>query len=201
MPLVDLFKRVIRFALKKTFFLIFQYPRYLKYNLLSNCRKVIGKPRLYQPLQIIGKGKVVFHKNVRIGVDPSPFLYNGYAYIDSRKANSIIEFGENCVINNNFIAVAEGAGIEIGANTLIGLSCEIVDSDFHDSQPDKRNSGLVNTAKVKIGENVFIGSNVKILKGVEIGNNSVIANGSVVTKSIPDNVIAAGIPARVIRSL
>jgi len=194
-------KRVVRFALRKTLLVIFQYPRFLKYKLLSNCNQINGKPRLYQPLQINGKGKVVFHRNVRIGVDPSPFLYSGYAYIDSRKEGSKIEIGENSWINNNFIAIAEGEGIEIGANTLIGSSCEIVDSDFHDLQPGKRMGGVAKTAKVKIGENVFIGSNVKILKGVVVGKNSVIANGSVVTKSIPENVIAAGVPAKVIRPL
>ena len=52
-----------------------------------------------------------------------------------------------------------------------------------------------------ISENVFIGDNVTILKGVTIGVNSVIGNGSIVTKSIPDNVIAAGNPARVIRNI
>jgi len=49
--------------------------------------------------------------------------------------------------------------------------------------------------------NVFIGSNVKVMKGVSIGNNSVIANGSIVTRSIPENVLTGGVPAKVIRSL
>jgi tetrahydrodipicolinate N-succinyltransferase len=49
--------------------------------------------------------------------------------------------------------------------------------------------------------NVFIADNVTILKGVSIGKNSVVGNGSIVTQSIPENVIAAGVPARVIKSL
>ena len=61
--------------------------------------------------------------------------------------------------------------------------------------------GTVKTKKVVVGQNVFLGSNVVILKGVTIGDNSVIANCSVVTKSIPENVIAAGVPAKVIRRL
>ncbi len=56
-------------------------------------------------------------------------------------------------------------------------------------------------ASIHIQQNVFLGSNVTILKGVTIGRNSIIGNGSVVTKSIPDNVIAAGNPAKVIRTL
>jgi acetyltransferase-like isoleucine patch superfamily enzyme len=54
---------------------------------------------------------------------------------------------------------------------------------------------------VTIGKNVLVGNHVTILKGVTIGENSVIGNGSVVTKDIPANVIAAGLPCRVIRAL
>lgn len=201
MAIANFVKKVIRFVLRNTLLFFFQYPRFLKYKLLSNCNQVFGKPKLYQPLQVNGKGKVVFEKNVRIGVDPSPYLYSGYAYIDSRKEESKITLGENIWINNNFVAIAEGVGIEIGANTLIGTNCQIMDSDFHDLNPNKRKGGKAQTAKVIIGRNVFLGTNVVILKGVNIGDNTVIANGSVVTKSIPENVIAAGVPAKVIRPL
>ena len=61
--------------------------------------------------------------------------------------------------------------------------------------------GIPKTGRVVIGENVFAGSNVKILKGVSIGDNTVIGNGSVVTKSIPGNVIAGGFPCRIIKNL
>lgn len=54
--------------------------------------------------------------------------------------------------------------------------------------------------KVSIGDNVWFGENVTICKGVTIGNNCIIGIGSIVTKSIPDNSIAAGVPARVIGS-
>lgn len=201
MAIVKFLKKVINFAFKKTLLFIFQDLRILKYKLLSNCKHIVGKPLFYQPLQINGRGKVVFHNNVRIGVRSSPFLYSGYAYIESRNENTKIVIGENCWINNNFVAIAEGEGIEIGSHTLIGSSCEIVDSDFHGIQVDVRKGGKAKKAKVEIGENVFIGSNVKILKGVVIGKNTVIANGSVVTKSVPENVIAAGVPARVVRAI
>ena len=66
---------------------------------------------------------------------------------------------------------------------------------------DKRKKGIPNSAPIKIGNNVFIGDNVTILKGVIIGDNAVIGNGSIVTKSIPSNVIATGNPANVIKEL
>jgi maltose O-acetyltransferase len=137
-----------------------------------------------------------------IGYDPSPFLYSTYCYIEARNTNSNITIHDNTFINNNCAFIAEGDGIEIHKNSLIGLNCEITDSDFHNLDPDLRLDATdIKTAKVIIEENVFLGSNVKILKGVRIGKNSVIANGSIVTKDIPANVIAGGIPAKKIKDL
>lgn len=200
MLLIKFIKRRKQLIIKKITRCVFQYPRFLKYRILSTCKRISGTPKLFQPIQINGKGRVIFKHNVAIGVDPSPFLYNGYSYIDSRNDDSVIEIGNNCRINNNFIAIAESEGITIADNVLIGLNCELTDSDFHDLDPlRRRENGVARKAKIIIGENVFLGSNVKVMKGVEIGKNSVIANGSIVTKSIPENVIAAGTPAKVIR--
>lgn len=180
---------------------VFQYPRILKYKLLSNCKNIIGKPIYNQPALLVGNGAIEFGKNVTLGYIQSPHVYNGYGYIDARKKNSKIVLGDNVLINNNVIIISEGEGIEIGAQTLIGLNVEIIDSNFHDLHPERRISGMPKTAKVTIGKNVFIGSNVKILKGVTIGDNSIIANGTVVTKTIPANVIAGGNPAVIIQSI
>lgn len=85
---------------------------------------------------------------------------------------------------------------------MIGVNLQIIDSDFHELDPDSRFGGKNIIKKdVTINENVFIGNNVTILKGVIIGKNSVIGNCSVVTKDIPENVIAAGNPAKVIKKL
>ena len=124
-----------------------------------------------------------------------------YGYIDARNIVSKIVIGDNVHINNNFFICSEGEGIEIGENTLIGINCQIMDSDFHDLDPEKRTTGVPKTPKVIIGKNVFIGNNVSILKGVTIGDNSVIGTGAVVTKSVPANTIAGGNPAVVIRDL
>ena len=192
----------IKRKLKNLFiYYLFQFPRVLKYKLLSDCKNVIGSPKYNQPTQLVGKGKITFGKNVNLGVKPSPFLYIGYGYIEARKESSKIFIGDNVWINNNFVIISEGKGVEIKENTLIGANVEIIDSDFHDLHPNKRMGGVPKTAKVLIEKNVFIGNNVKILKGITIGRNSIIANGSVVTKSIPRNVIVGGNPAKVIRKI
>lgn len=180
---------------------VFQYPRILKYRILSNCSRVDGKPKYNYPTLLSGSGTIKFGENVNLGVRASPNFYCGYGYIEARNSISSIIIGNDVWINNNFVIVSEGEGIEIGDKTLIGINVEIIDTNSHDLHPSRRMSGLPDTKSVKIGKNVFIGANVKILKGVTIGDNSVIANGALVTKSVPANVIAGGFPAGVIRSL
>lgn len=180
---------------------MYRLPKVLKMKVISTIIHKKGKAKFIQPCQLNGKGLIHFGDNVSIGVDPSPFLYSGYGYIEARNVYSKIYIGDNVMINNNVVIISEGDGVTISKNTLIGTQCEIYDSDFHNLDIDKRLTGKIATAKVFIDENVFIGSNVKILKGVTIGKNSVIANSSVVTKSIPENVIAGGVPAKVIRAI
>jgi galactoside O-acetyltransferase len=174
--------------------------RIWKYQLFSDCAIVLGKPNLFHPLLMKGKGKITFGRNVQIGVTSSPNFYSHYCYLEAREIESEIYIGDNVAINNNFSAVAFSK-INIQKNVLIGLNCSIVDSDGHHLAIDKRNEVNPKSETVSIGENVFIGSNVVILKGVTIGKNSVIGNSAVVTKNIPENVVAVGNPAIVIRNL
>lgn len=183
----------------RIFRVLIQSARRAKFRLLSN-NPVIGKPVCKQPLQSVGHGKIIVHDNVRIGYFPSPYFYSGYAYLEARNKSASITIGSHTQINNNFSAIAERTSITIGEGCLLGTNVEIIDSDFHaipQRSGDKPNNA--SAKPVRIGNNVFIGSNVKVMKGVTIGHNAVIANSSVVTKDIPDNVIAGGNPARVIR--
>lgn len=178
-----------------------QIPRILKYKFLSNC-KVVGRAHLLQPAQLVGKGEIFFDGRVTIGFFPSPYFFNGYAYIEARKKGATIKIGNGTCINNNFVAISEHKSITIGENTRIGTFVEIYDSNFHGLEPDRRSiSSPEEASEVIIEENVFIGSNVKILKGVTIGRDSVIANGSIVTKSIPSGVVAGGNPAKILKQL
>lgn len=181
--------------------MMFQAPRILKYKLLSDIKILEGKPEIKQPVMFLGQGKIKVGKNTRFGVKTSACFYTGYSYIEARKTDSIIEIGDDVWLNNNCSIVCDGAGISIGNKTIMGVNTEIINSDFHELDPEKRMTGEPKTAKITIGENVFFGSNVKVLKGVTIGDNCVIGNSSVVTKSIPANTVAAGNPARVIKTL
>ncbi|WP_162127629.1 acyltransferase [Flavobacterium phycosphaerae] len=180
--------------------ILFVQFRIWKYQWLSTCKRVTGKPILHQPLLLVGEGKINFGKNVQIGVINSPNFYTHYFYLEARGKDSAISIGDNVSINNGFSAVAF-TEIIIEKNALLGYNCAIVDNDGHHLAIDERVTGTPKSAAVCIAENVFLGDNVTILKGVTIGKNSVIGNGSIVTKDIPENVVAVGNPAQVIRNL
>ncbi len=195
--LLKLKKKII----KLVSFYLFQYPRIWKYKLLSNCTKITGHPIIKHPTQILGNGTISFGESVTLGIQDAPYFYSNYGCIDARGAQSKIYIGDNIWINNNFKIISESRGIKIGKNTIIGYNVEILDSDFHDLNPEKRFGGNIKSKSINIGNNVFISNNVTILKGVTIGDNSVIGNGSLVTKSIGANMIAAGVPCKEIKKL
>lgn len=177
---------------------MYQRLRVWKYNFFSDIHHCDSLARFNQPVLMTGRGRVQLGR-CNLGVFPSPYYLNGYIHIEARDATASIEIEDGVWINNNAVIIAERGSIRIGANRLIGTDFTVYDSDFHDLHPDRRLAGTHECAPVNIGKNVFIGSRVMVMKGVDIGDNSVIASGSIVTKSVPANCIAGGVPARVIR--
>ena len=110
-----------------------------------------------------------------------------------------IEVGEWFFANYNFVVLDVG-NVIIGDNVQIGPNVAIYTAS-HPIHPETRKSGYEFGIDVKIGDNVWIGGNTCILPGVSIGNNVVIGAGSVVTKDIPDNMIAVGNPCHVVREI
>lgn len=171
------------------------------FKLISDNTYKGSQPILNQSVLFAGNGKIFFEPNVTLGIPIAPFFYNGYIHFDAMGKESEIMIGENTIINNNARLIADHASIKIGKNVLIGVSFEASTSDGHSLDPKKRFSSNYAKMDVTLEDNVFIGSNVILLKGVSIGCNSVIGNGSIVTSSIPENVVAAGVPCRIIRKL
>lgn len=110
-----------------------------------------------------------------------------------------IEIGENFFANYNFTVLDVGK-VVIGDNAQIAPNVSIYTAG-HPVHPESRNSGYEYGIPVTVGDNVWLGGNVVILPGVTVGSNSVIGAGSVVGKDIPEWVIAAGNPCRVIREI
>lgn len=98
------------------------------------------------------------------------------------------------------LTILDEGKVEIGDHVFLGPHVSIY-TPVHPIDAEIRNTGLEYTKPVVIKDDVWIGGNVVINPGVTIGSNVVIGSGSVVTKDIPDNVIAAGNPCRVIRAI
>lgn len=112
---------------------------------------------------------------------------------------ALLEIGDNVLINYG-CSVGVTKHIRIGNRANIGTHVTLIDNSFHEIDPAKRNEAPP-SAPVILEENVWLATRVIVLPGVTIGANSVVGAGSVVTHDIPPNVLAAGSPAKVIRSI
>ncbi|WP_428897660.1 maltose O-acetyltransferase [Parelusimicrobium proximum] len=115
------------------------------------------------------------------------------------------DYGSNIYIGENFYAnydcvMLDVCKIEIGDNCLLGPGVHIY-AATHPVRAEDRVKKIEFGKHVKIGDNVWVGGRAVINPGVSIGNNVVIASGAVVTKNVPDNVVVAGNPARVLKSI
>lgn len=117
--------------------------------------------------------------------------------------NAELKIGNNVGISQTALICHKS--ITIGNDVKIGGGVCIYDTDFHSLNPEIRKSKEDIKHRIEkpviIKDNVFIGAHSLILKGVTIGENSIIGAGSVVTKSIPDNQIWAGNPAKFIKNV
>ena len=128
------------------------------------------------------------------------------------------ECGENCYIELPFRANWGGHHLHLGSGVYANFNLTLVDDGHifvgdqvmfgpnvtittanHPIEPELRARGLQYNKDVRIGNNAWIGAGAILLPGVHIGKNTVIGAGSIVTRDIPDNVVAVGNPCRVLR--
>lgn len=115
------------------------------------------------------------------------------------------EFGKNITIGDNVYInfgciILDCSEVTIGSHTLLGPNIGLYAAN-HSTDATKRINGGCYGKPIHIGNNVWLGGDVKVLQGVTIGDNTIIGAGSIVTKDIPDNVIAVGNPCKVIRKI
>ncbi len=167
--------------------------------------------RVYNRIYIRGKGNIFIGNGLiyTSGDDLNPLCRNIRGMLFTATKGEI-HIGDNVGISSACLWAQ--SQIRIGSNVNIGADTLIMDTDAHPLDYIQRRSeyfnkegkdyyNAISTAPVLIDDDVWIGARCIILKGVHIGARSVIAAGSIVTKDIPEDVIAGGNPARVIRNI
>lgn len=110
-----------------------------------------------------------------------------------------ISVGDFFYSNHNLI-IQDGADVTFGDNVFIGPNCCFTTAE-HAIDPEMRKSGVEIAKPITIGDNVWIGAGSTVLAGVTIGSNTVIGAGSVVTRDIPPDSVAVGVPCKVMRPI
>lgn len=110
-----------------------------------------------------------------------------------------IHIGAGTFVNFGLIAL-DCAPITIGDDVQIGPNVQLL-TPTHPVEPEPRRAKLEAAKPIFIGDNVWLGGGVIVLPGVSIGRNSVVGAGAVVTRDLPENVLALGNPARIVREL
>ena len=172
---------------------------YLGYSFIVTKLTIPSARLLRQPIDIRGKKGIDFGKQLTTG-------YHCRLESHNEDKNVSLHFGNNIQIND-FVHIAALNEVRIGDNVLIASKVFITDLEHgsyagneNDSSPDSIvKERPLSSKSVIIKDNVWIGEHVSILPGVTVGENSIIGANSVVTKSIPANSIAVGIPAKVIK--
>lgn len=143
-----------------------------------------------------GDERLKILKSLLGSIGDDQIIINQPFYCDYGKQ---IRVGKRFFANFHFTVLDE-APVTIGDDCFIGPNVSIYTA-CHSTDPVERNSRREWADAVTIGNNVWIGGSVTILPGVKIGSNVTIGAGSVVTRDIPDGVVAVGNPARVIRKV
>jgi len=175
---------------------------------------------MMNPLGYIDHNAVLWHPEIEFG---SHVFIEERVIINRMKDGGPVKFGDKVSILRDTIIETGDAGsvsigdetyihpycqlsayrenIEIGRQVLIAMRCAFYPYD-HGVSPAHpiRTQPLVSKGPILIGDNAWLGTGVIVLAGVEIGEGAVIGAGSVVTKNVPKNGIANGVPARLIRS-
>lgn len=175
------------------------------------------------PKVVFGRNVVLRHPHkIRLG---ARVVVDDNAVLDAKgRDNRGIDIGDDVYIGRNTIVYCKGGDIEIGTAANLSSNCQVFSSnrlsigagtvigaytyllsggeyDYTDPAPFARQSGMCTKGPLSIGANCWLGARVTVLDAANVGDHCVIAAGAVVNKPIEADSIAAGVPARVIKSL
>lgn len=188
-------------------------------------KSIVVSVKRRMAFDLLNRNSTLLGKGHNYGVHSRVILYAGSTKSDVILKDHCEMFGKILSFNHGMVEMGEWSKIaetsrincvkrvSIGMNTAIADNVIIIDNNTHPINPEDRKymrhtpHGSVErqnhcsvSAPIIIGENVWIGSNARICKGVTIGDNAIIAAESVVTKDVPANSIAAGNPAKIVKT-
>lgn len=135
----------------------------------------------------------------RSGAVSNLFGLNHRCVLSTHRKGAHIKIGDGSGLSG--VSIGCASSIELGKDVMVGANSVITDFDWHSMDPYHRNDGHIASRPVHIGDRVWIGANCLILKGVTIGENTVVGAGSVVSSSLPANMICAGNPCKPLKPL
>lgn len=160
----------------------------------------LRKVELGRRVRVTGRPRVIVGAGSRIRVGDRVQLYSSPARLElAAHDGGVLEIGERTLVNHGS-SIAAAERVTIGAHCHIGPHCMIMDSAYHELDPERRLERPT-PQPVTIGDNVWLAARVIVLPGVTIGRDSVVAAGSVVSSDVPPRTLAGGVPAKVIRDL
>lgn len=143
---------------------------------------------------------LAYPQNITVGSNTEIKSYSRLQTFLEEGEQSYIKIGNDSFFGFR-LSIQATAPVEIGNNNVFGSDVSIVSHnhgmEIVDGKPFMDQP--LTSAPIKIGNNVWAGDKVTILPGVTIGNNVILAAGSIVNKSVPDNAMVAGIPAKIIK--
>lgn len=156
-------------------------------NVVIEANSVIGENCLIKSHVSIGT------EGLGLEMNPETDLLEKFPQLGKVIFEDYVEIGPNATVRRGALKdTIVRRGTKIGSLVNIGHNCDIGENCI-------LTCNIVTSGSSKIGNNVFIGVNVVIRNGVNVGSDTQLGMGAVVTKSIPDNVVAYGNPAKVIR--
>ena len=199
-------------------------------DLKKKIKRVVVKSRILSPLYnvylkyVLWKRCTITIKNYgQNNITDIPIIYSNNFIVTFRGDNNFVKIGKGCnfkntnsiyvqgddnvvVIGDNvtfdsnvLIVVGEGTKVNIGSDCIFADRVHIRTTDQHAIYDENRKR--INPAKdVYIGNHVWLGKEAIIMKGVKVGDGAIIGMDSMVTKNVPERCIAAGKPAKVIRT-
>ncbi|MFH1428068.1 MAG: acyltransferase [Patescibacteria group bacterium] len=172
--------------------------RYQTKEDVNRLKKIMKDKRIKVGKNIIIKEGVIFNltDNAKMEIGDG-CMFKGCEFLLTKPRPHLI-IGKKVAIEKYSMICCKGK-LEIGDNSMIAPFCQILDHNHGTKKGVLLENQLAIIKPVKIGKDVWLGSGVKVLAGVTIGNGAIIGANAVVTKDIPANAIAVGIPAKVIK--